>query len=278
VIAPPGTPTDAHAWALAALARVRGPDLAEPRPAALTRWTGLAALEVRPTWPTAVQVAVPADRAPGSSRRLEVVRSRTYDAQSTTRVGGLTVLEAPALVRSLATVTELAALTDIVIDVVQRRRATLDEIAAEHDRWPHYPGRSRLGEVLARLGAAGRTDSGLELAIRRWLVAEGVPLDRGQVAVPCVDGVSIHLDLGIGRICFGIEAVSMLAHSERGQLRTDARRSNQLARIEDDWRVLAATWEDLEDRDFLALVRDVVGAQSQRHLGTPWPTSSPVIV
>ncbi len=274
VVAPPGTRVEARTWALAAIARLHGPHRHAPAPAALTRWSGAAALGVGPGYPTRVQAAVPVDRLPARGPRLEVVRSRTFDpARDIEVVGtpGLAVLRPPALVRALAAVADVDALTDLVIDLVQQRRTTLEDVVADHDRWRCYPGRPKISEVLARLGAAGRTDSSLERRLRRDLLAHGVPLDRGQVEVPCLDGRSIHFDLGIAVVRFGIDATSMRAHSHRGQLRVDATRSNQVARVDDDWRVLQATWEDLGCPAFRGLVREVVAAQSQRHLGLPWP-------
>ena len=125
---------------------------------------------------------------------------------------------------------------------------------------------------------AGRVDSSLELGFRDRFLSAGVPLDPGQVAVPRRDGGVLHLDLGIAAIRFGIEVDSMLAHATRAQLRSDVRRSNALAAIDDDWRVLRTTSEDLDAGwpDLLDLVRSVVSAQAQRHLGVPWPLSSDV--
>ncbi|MEX1178088.1 MAG: hypothetical protein WEB09_06475 [Nitriliruptor sp.] len=274
VVAPPGTPIDGRTRALAAIVRAQGPDRDAPAPVALTRWSGAAAHDVRSTWPTRVQVVVPFDRMPVRGAKLEVVRSRNLDPDRDIEVvgtPGLAVLRPPALVRGLAAVVDVPTLTDLVIDLVQQRRMTLEDVLAGHLASPCYPGRPKVTEVLRRLGADGRTDSTLERRLRRGLVADGIPLDRGQVEVPCLDGRSLHLDLGIARICFGIEATSMKAHSERSQLRDDARRANQLARVDDDWRVLQATWEDLDSAAFRQLVREVVAAQSLRHLGRPWP-------
>lgn len=274
VTAPPGTPVDGVRWGRAALARCTGPDPDAPRPVALARWSGLAALGLRGTWPTAVQVVVPTTRAPRPGRRLEVVRWHGLDvARDAQQVDGLEVLRPPALVRSLSPVADVDVLTAVLIDLVQKRLTTLDEVADDLAANPLTPGRRRVETALARLGAAGRTDSPPELQMRERLTAAGIPLDVGQVAVPCRDGVSIHLDLGIAAICFGIDLESMLAHSHRTQLRHDVRRSNQVTRLDDDWRVLRATVEDL-DAGFAAFadaVREVVAAQSRRHLGVPWP-------
>lgn len=273
VVGPPGTPEGPRARALAALAQVRGGDPDDPRPVALHRWSGAAAWGIHDAWPTAVQLVVPADRTHRSGHRLEVTRSRAFREDATQDRDGLRVVAAPWLVRSLAEVADVPRLADAVIDLVQARHTDLDLVAAAHDRHPRYPACATVETVLARLGASGRTDSGFERRMRERLVEAGVPLDVGQVEVPCARGVSLHLDHGLAAARFGIEDVSMRAHSHRRHLRADARRANTLATVEDDWRVLQATWEDL-DRGwsrFVGAVREVLASQSRRHLGVPWP-------
>jgi hypothetical protein len=273
VIAPPGTPDTARTRAAAALAQVRGPDITAPRVCALGRWSGAALLGVGPGAPSRVQVLVPDSRRPRSRGGPETIRCRGFGPEAIMTYDGLLVARPAWLVRSAAAVAEVPLLTDLVIDLVQRRQLDLAALRAEHDRWGGYPGRGRVGDVLARLESAGRTDASIELVTRERLGRDGVALDRGQVAVPCADGVTVHLDLGIAVIRFGIELDSMLAHSTREQLRADVRRSNSLASARDDWRIVRATWEDIDRGwpQFLARVRRTIAEQSQRHLGLPWP-------
>lgn len=273
VIAPPGTPVTSWTRAAAAIAQVRGPDPHDPAPCALARWSGAALLGVGPGAPSCAQVLVPAERRPRSERGPQIIRARGFGPDAVIPHLGLPVAAPAWLVRSAAAAGTVPLLTDLVIDLRQRGFLDLAALRARHAAWPRYPGRSRVGEVLARLEGAGRTDSPMELLTRERFYRAGVPLDHGQVAVDCGNGVTAHLDLGIAAIRFGIELDSMLAHSTREQLRSDVRRSNALAAVADDWRILRATWEDL-DRGwtaFLALVRRVITEQSQRYLGLPWP-------
>ena len=273
VIAPPGVRRAPWVREGAAIAHVRGGAPQAPRRCALGRWSAAALLGVGPGAPRPPDVLVPAERPPRTSRGLVVLRSRGFDADAVMKREGLPVATAPWIVRSCAPVAEVGLLTNLVIDLVQRRELELAVLAEHHARWSRYPGRAQVSEVLARLGAAGRTDSTLELQARHRLVGAGVPLDPGQVVVDPGDGVVRHLDLGIARIRFGIELDSMLAHSTRSQLRRDIRRSNALA-MADDWCIVRATWEDLETgwEPFIATVRRAVREQSRRHLGVDWPT------
>ena len=273
VIAPTGSPATSWARAAAAIAQLQGPDPAAPAVCALARWSGADLLGVGPGAPSRVQVLVPAERRPRPDSALAVVRARGLTADDVNLHRGLPVAAPPWLVRSVAAVAAVPLLTDVVIDLRQRGHLDLATLRARHDCWERYPGRARVGKVLTRLEAAGRTDAGIELRGRSRLVAAGVPLDRGQVPVTCGDGGTVHLDLGIAVIRFGVELDSMLAHSTRKQLRADVARSNALASVAEDWRIVRGTWEDLDQGwpEFLALVRRVVSEQSQRYLGRSWP-------
>ena len=275
VVAPPGTPVRPETWALAALARARGPRPDAPEPVALTRWSAAAAYGVHRSWPTAVQLLVADHRRLRAGRRFAPVRARGDVADGFRRTGthDLTVVSASRLVCDLAAVTEVARLTTLTIDLVQQRHLRLEELEALLLARPRFAGRPRVVAVLQRLGEVGRVDSGTELEFRRRLVAAGIPLDAGQVRVECRDGVPIHFDLGIAHLFLGLEIQSMLAHATRAQLLADTRRANELTRLPDVWRVVRATVEDLDDRwpDFLALVRETVAEQSRRFLGRSWP-------
>jgi hypothetical protein len=271
VVGLPGVDQDAKAWSRAACLHVS--DGREDALLALTRYSAMHLYGLVRTAPTRTQVVVPASRGVDSTPRLQVIRSRDLQRDDVVRRDGKPVATGARLVRDLAPVVEIDHLRDAVIDLVQRRITSIDEIRAQLPRWPRFPGRSRVRTVLDQLVGAGRTDAGLEYRIRAGLTGDGIPLDQGQVAVALGDGATIHLDLGIAAIRFGIEADSMLAHSERRQLIGDVQRWNGLARLDDDWRVLRCTWDVLGAgwSAFVAEVREVVAAQARRHLGVPWP-------
>jgi hypothetical protein len=276
VIGPPGIEPDAAAWCRAALLYLGADDRSIL--AGVTRDTAAWLYGLRRSPPTAVQVLVPAERTVVGRRRLQVVRSRDLLPTDLTTERRIRTVTGARLVRDLAAVSEMPSLRSIVIDLVKGGHTTFDALWAQHDR-SVFPGRLVLRKVLEQVHAAGRTDSPLELRVREGLDSEGIPLDRGQVPVPLRGGQRIHLDLGIAAIRFGIEIDSMGAHSHRWQVTKDAERANAVARVDEDWRVLHVTWEILERgwQRFADEVREVVAAQSLRHLGVPWPRLGDVV-
>ena len=249
-----------------------GGDGDEPAgPVALTRSTALAHLGVQRSFPTAVELVVPARRVVAARPRLTVVRSSLLTAADITTVQGVPVVRGPALARDLAAVRDQAALRSLLVDLRVAGYLDLAELDDQFRHWPRFPGKVTLRGALEDLLAAGRTDSPLEYRVRTGLLAVGIPLDPGQIAVP---GTRLHLDLGIAAIRFGIEVDSMAHHSSRADLERDAQRKNAVAACGADWTVLHATWRTVERswNQFIEQVRRVVAEQSQRHLGEPWPT------
>jgi hypothetical protein len=277
VVGLPGTPVDPRARALAAVCHLRGHTVdGASALVAVTRWTAAHLYGVQRSAPSRAQVLIAARRHLDPRAGVEIVRSRDLTVHDIRDVDHVPIVTATRLLRDIAPVCEVARLRALTIDLLQRRHLTLDEAHAALAAWPTFAGRSRIRQVLAELGAAGRTDSPLELEIRRGLNDAGVPLDRDQVPVPLVRGGSMNLDVGILAICFAVDVDSMAHHSSREDLTNDARRTNAVAEAPDDWRVLRATWDILHDDwpAFVAQVREVVAAQSRRHLGIPWPRPS----
>jgi hypothetical protein len=260
VLVLPGTALDGGGLARAAATWI-GP------PVAITRWTAAERYGLVSSAPTRVAAVIPAGRSRIAHPRLELVPSRGFGLEQVRSIGGVPCVRPDRLVRDLAAVVDHERLRDLVIDLVQRRVVTLHQLVRAHAATPTYRGRGTVGRILEELGAAGRTDAGSELRFRRKLTAAGVLLDRGQIEVPCRAGRTLHLDLGIAALRFAIEVESMLAHATRSQLRTDVLRFNALTALDDDWRVLRATLEDLSPTRwpaFLALVREVIAAQEAR--------------
>jgi very-short-patch-repair endonuclease len=183
---------------------------------------------------------------------------------------GVPIVTGAALVRDLAAVRDRAGLRTALIDLAHAGHVDLASLPGELAAVSRFPGAPVARAALADLNAAGRTDSPLELKVRRGLGRDGITLDRGQVPVP---GTRINLDLGIAVIRFGIEVDSLSHHGARTSLERDATRANVVAATGEGWQVLRATWWTLGDgwAAFVSQVRRVIEVQSQLHLGLPWP-------
>jgi hypothetical protein len=227
--------------------------------------------------PTRVQLIVPRERTVRAHARLTVTRSAFLRAEEVTTTVGIPVLRGAPLLRELAAVRDRSRLRADAIALLHRRWCSLDDLTDLLARDRRFRGRPHLARIAAELGSAGRTDSVLELEARHRFAAAGIHFDRGQVVVPPAPegswAPSLHLDLGIAAIRFGIEVDSMAFHSSPADLRRDASRANRLAAQLDDWRVLHLTWADLHEGwpAFVALTRRVIRQQSRRHLGRDWP-------
>jgi hypothetical protein len=240
-----------------------------PRVAA-TRDTALAVYGIQRSFPTQVQLAVDAARRLAARAGVQQILSRGLSEPQLVQRDGITVVRPATLLRQLAPVRGDDALREAAIALLAAREVELGEVAAELEHHTTFVGRPRLRAVLSELEAAGRTDSGLELRVRTELLAAGIPLDRGQVHVP---GTRLHLDLGIAAIRFGIEVDSFAFHASPRALDRDAARRNLIARIAPEWAVLHVTWAMVTRGwpAFLGQVRDVVRAQSRRHLEVDGP-------
>jgi very-short-patch-repair endonuclease len=275
VVALPGRTVDGHAWAVAATLHAAGRTGEPSRDlAALTRGSALAVLGVQRHHPTRVAVVIPAGRAIRPHPRLAVIRSRLICPADVRVHAGVPILSGAALLRDLAAVRGLADVRSTAIDLVHAGHLDLGAVRTDLAATPTFPGRSRVRQVVRDLAEAGRTDSPLEWRVRHRLARAGIHLDRGQVPLP--SGPGVHLDLGILAIRFGIEVDSFGHHATRQALDRDATRANAVALLGEDWRILHLTWGMVEHRwdRVVAQVREVIAAQSWRHLGVGWPELS----
>ena len=266
-----------HAAALQVAGRTGDP---ERDLVAVTRVSALYLLGLAASAPTKVDLVVPAWRYVASDARLAVTRSSHLTAADITTTANIPVVRPAPLLRDLAAIRDVDRLRLDAIDLLRGTPVTLDDVEAVLAHGSSFPGSGRLRRVVQDLRSTGRVDSALEYQARQRFRAAGIGFDRGQVHVPAPNGGlgdwSMHLDLGIAAIRFGIEVDSFAYHSGPDALRRDAERANRLALCPEDWRVLHLTWWDLQERwtAFLEMTRMVIAAQSERHLGRPWPAAT----
>ena len=247
---------------------------------AVTRLSALYLLGLAASAPTKVDLVVPAWRYVKPDPRVAVTRSSHLSAADITVRTNIPLLKPAPLLRDLAAIRDVDRLRLDAIELLRGTAVTLGDLEAVLAQGSTFPGSGRLRRVAQELRSAGRVDSALEYRARQRFRAAGIRFDRGQVHIPAPSGVSghwsMHLDLGIAAIRFGIEVDSFTHHSSPEALRRDAERANRLALCPDDWRVLHLTWWDLQERwpAFLEMARIVIAAQSERHLGRPWPAAT----
>jgi hypothetical protein len=275
IVAVPGTQRDGRAWARAVALHAAGQtDRPSLDLAAITRSSALAVLGIHRSFPSRVDVAIRAERVLAPHPRLLVVRSSWLTPDDVREIDGVPVVVGPALLRDLATVRDRNGLRSAAIDLAHAGFLDLRAVPGFLHEHPSFPGRPLLRQVAHDLLGAGRTDSPFELEVRERLADDGIFLDRGQVPLP--GPRRIHLDLGILAIRFGIELLGFGVHARRRDLDRDAQRTNAIAMLDDDWRVLHATWSVLADGwdGFVEQVRSAIAAQSRRHLSIDWPQRS----
>jgi len=129
----------------------------------------------------------------------------------------------------------------LAIDARQRRLLVHDQVIARLDTMPRVPGRARLLRVLRRLASDG-SDSIFEARVRERLHAAGLFPSVAPLAIPTIDGRTVHLDIAFPAERVAIECVGFVAHSTRHQLDRDARRENAIART-GGWLVLKLSWD-----------------------------------
>ena len=288
------------AWARAAVLHARGTTgVLERDVAALTRRSALHHLDVARSAPTRVEVVIPRGRSLTQQPRLAILRSGHLRMAEITRVRGVEVVTGGGLLRDLAAVRSLEKLRADAILLQHAGHLDVAELRSVYERCTCFQGRGAVGRVLTDLEAAGRVDSPLEFEFRVRFERDGIALDRGQVEVPSpvrsgpptsaaslasshslagsgvkAEGRTLHLDLGIAAVRFGIEVDSMAHHSAPDDLRRDAERRNRIAEVADDWRILYVTYADLHAEHWprvVQRVRMVITTQSLRYLGVPWP-------
>lgn len=286
VAALPGTPINARSRALAAAVYCGAqppdalpPEVVERFPPRLVAVSGLTAAHlygVQRTPPTRVDLLLPAGRML-SHADWTVTRSRALTPELVCWHDQLPLVAPALLVRHLAAYFTVGKLRAVVVDLLHAGMLRLADLEALV-RGQSFQGRGKIREILASLESAERVDAPWELEVREYFASRGILFDRGQVRAP-LPGPPLYFDLGILAILLLIDLHSFAFHSSPGDVERDAARTRRLAQMPDDCRYLPITWRQWhDDRDrVVEEVREVIVAQSQRHLGLPWPRPSDLV-
>ncbi|HVL98517.1 MAG TPA: hypothetical protein VM324_04410 [Egibacteraceae bacterium] len=186
-------------------------------------------------------------------RRLVTVRtSRRLTDDDVVEVQSLRCTTPARTIADLAGVLTVPALRPIVIDAVQRRIVTPDELRRICTSLLRSLARNRLRQVLDGL-AATPVDSAFEWDVVQAVVGRGLEPVTG-FPWRCPDGRVIHFDLAFPRAWVAVECDGRASHATGRAFTTDRIRWTQASR---DWSLLWVDWTRWSDQR-RAIVDDIV--------------------
>ena len=169
----------------------------------------------------------------------------------TVRADGIVVASFPRLAFDLAADLRQLDHRSVVQQLLDRRLVTVDELAAIGRRLCHPARRGSTTFRRTLLGLGGEAqDSHPEVVLHDALRALGVPVDA-QVPVRCpADGVTIHVDLAVPAVRWGIE---LDIHPEHRSVDGHQRDSRRVRGLHDaDWQIEPVCELDMADPRRLA--------------------------
>lgn len=187
-----------------------------------------------------LEVLLPLERRGPSLAGVWVRRTGTLERGDRTRVGPVPVTAPARTVCDLAAVlSDERCLRPVVIAAVQRRRVTLERVAARVERLGRFRGAPVLRRLLAQLDEE-RCDSELEFLVRRRLREEGFDPLPGTVPVRLRTGRTVYVDIGFAGVRAGIEVDGRVYHTDPADVAADHQKQNELQAV--DFRLLRITW------------------------------------
>lgn len=214
------TPDSIDAHERAALARV-GEGAALSHHSAARRW-GLSLAQPGHVWLT-----VPYPRSPRCPPGVRITRSKHMPAGVVRRLDGVPVLDPARTIVDLAQCLGRRQLTAVVLESIQRKLCTYEQIAAWRNRLAGRPGLADLGAVLEEVDPA--FESILAAEFGRLVAGAGVLLVPGfRVDLP--DGRYVLCDFAdpVARIDFEVDGFAY--HSTPHQIAADRDRDRRLLR------------------------------------------------
>jgi hypothetical protein len=209
-----------------ALAAVR----AAGQRALVSGWTAAAMMGLVRNHPQNVHLLLPHDRRAPALTDAEVTRSRRIvraDAIDIDRVR-CTTLPRTALTLAAADA-DPTRIRDLLIDGVQRRKATLSDVLTLLERTGGVTGRPSLDRIVAEL-VRDQVDSGLELDTTRKVRPYGFRPYSSPFPLRCHDASVVHLDLAFPGAHHAIECDGAGYHMDRRSFETDRIRWSKIQR------------------------------------------------
>lgn len=202
--------------------------------------------------PARVELVVPQFRRLAAPTGVVLHRSRTLPSHHVTVARGLPTTNVARTIVDLAGIMDGEDLRQAVIDGLQRKRVSLDQIQQVRREIARVRRGNTLARVLDELDEE-RCDSRLEWRVRRLLRRAGLRPHPEPFAFRCPDGVVIHLDIAFPEHWVAIECDGYGFHSSRTAFATDRVRWGQA--LQGGWRLMWVDWSRLADPD--GIVREV---------------------
>ncbi|MCW2581842.1 MAG: hypothetical protein JWQ53_632 [Klenkia sp.] len=209
--------------------------------AALSHTTALAVRGLR-EHRGAVHVTIDHDRKHAGGPGLLVHRRRNFDVGTLEPVRGLAVTDLPT---SLVDSWPLMAATErrpVLLDVLRRTDLDPRDVGRSLDRRGNVGGHRQLREALDLFADGVRSE--LEaLGVLGVFRHRSLPRSRGQVPVPCPDGITRHLDRAWKEAMLAVELDGAAFHTSPEDRQADLRRDAVLASM--GWLVLRFTYAEV---------------------------------
>jgi very-short-patch-repair endonuclease/predicted transcriptional regulator of viral defense system len=226
-------------------------------------WAGAGALvshraaaalwEMPGSWGIEVELTVPYTRAP-KSPRVTVHRSLRLDRADRTKLDGIPITTPTRTLIDVAASIADEALEAAVEDALHRGLTTSRRLRARLDSLggKGRAGSEALGALLQQRGRVAALESVLEVKVWRLLTRSGLELPARQHWVRAC-GRRYRIDFAWPGRKLALEADGWSTHGTVGSFRADRSRSADLASC--GWRVIPATWEDVERHPDVLLER-----------------------
>lgn len=264
----PGTPLDDVAEEASALAAV-GPGAVLGRLSAVHR---AGAHDRRPDrlelWVGREHRASAVTRLDATLRRVETRRTATLvEDQIVTGDEGVRRTTVARGIVDVAGSLRPDRLRLVVIDAVQRRLVTLDEVEQVRGALPKAKGRAVLARICSELRDE-HSDSALERETRGHLRRAGLRPYPRPFPWRCPDGVRVHIDIAFPETWVAVECDGLASRLDRRGLALHHRRLEQIGQ---DWALLLVDWTRITTAadGFLQEARRRISAAPDRPTAQP---------
>lgn len=216
-------------------------------------WTGLHLHGILLRPPPVITVVIPWERNRRRLHAVRTVRSRTLIAEDRDEAQGVAVASPERCFLDAGRTDSRARLRTMLIDAMQRRIVSSDDVAVRALLHPKVPGAQRL-IAAARDVAAVEVDSRLSDVVHRRLLTAGIVPDARPATVTVPGGRTLHPDITFAGRQVCVECDSLGFHGTQRGLDLDHRKDQGYRQA--GWNCLRVGWYRI-DTDWDGFVEDV---------------------